>query len=373
MQAWRRVRRHAARVPLKEDLQVCQAANMGRTKQTQLSILEAITEMDNEETPRIGYSTRVLTQTNLPYQNPKPGTEAWVRRNGSLRLVVKPATDSEGRVLGFPYGTMPRLLLTWMCREVVQNKSPVLELGSSLSAFMAELDLKDSGGKTGSRNRLREQLKRLMGATLTIHYEDGRPGHDANATIVVGRAMNVWWEPDGGSQSPTNGSTITLSRDFYDEVLAHPVPLNMKALQILRGSPLRLDIYAWLTYRLHDLERPLTIPWNVLRQQFGTAVSSDRRARYEFKRDFTGHLSTVLAVYHEAKVKPTDTGLQLLPSPPHVPFRGTYGLRRATKALKAAQQTRTQESQPALEGLIVPHARRVKEPQSPPANQGAAS
>ena len=106
-----------------------------------------------------------------------------------------------------------------------------------------------------------------------------------------------------------------LSEAFYAEVINRPVPVDMRALRILKRSPLALDLYAWLTYRMSYLHKPTTIPWAALAAQFG----SDYARLRDFKAAFVGELQKVQIVYHELRVDPTEGGLTLLPSKPHVP------------------------------------------------------
>lgn len=65
----------------------------------------------------VGYLARHFTQTSLPYRDPGD-VPAWGRRNGSLSLVVQPGMtiDANGntRSIGYPYGTIPRHLLSWL-------------------------------------------------------------------------------------------------------------------------------------------------------------------------------------------------------------------------------------------------------------------
>ena len=87
------------------------------------------------------------------------------------------------------------------------------------------------------------------------------------------------------------------------------------ALRQLRKSPMDLDVYAWLVHRLFQLNRPNTVTWAQLSGQFGHSYSEGRK----FRHFFLDSLKRVLAAYPEARVKPADVGLLLLPSRPHVP------------------------------------------------------
>ena len=89
-------------------------------------------------------------------------------------------------------------------------------------------------------------------------------------------------------------------------------------------SPLALDIYQWLTYRMSYLRDPATVPWEALKLQFGGSQDVPIRA---FKPKFLRHLKQVLELYPQARVEPGSSGLKLLPSRPHVPMRLLRGRR----------------------------------------------
>jgi hypothetical protein len=113
-----------------------------------------------------------------------------------------------------------------------------------------------------------------------------------------------------------------LSGEFFQEVTEHPVPLDLAALRVLRGSAMRLDIYVFLCHRLSYLRRPTTISWEALRGQFGSTLRDNKDGRHRFKQEFERNLREVLAVYPEAKVESTQAGLALFPSRTHVPMKG---------------------------------------------------
>jgi Plasmid encoded RepA protein len=97
------------------------------------------------------YLPRELVQVTLPHKNPG-NIPLWRRTNGNLTLGIQPGIDLKtGESCGFPYGTIPRLLLFWVTTEALRTKSPRLELGNSLSGFMAELGLNSANGGTGAK------------------------------------------------------------------------------------------------------------------------------------------------------------------------------------------------------------------------------
>ena len=85
------------------------------------------------------------------------------------------------------------------------------------------------------------------------------PTPPASATTLAHK-HELWWSPRDPEQQPLWNSVVVLSADFYDEFVAHAVPIDLRALRALRGSPLALDIYSWLTYRMSYLRKPCLIP-----------------------------------------------------------------------------------------------------------------
>jgi hypothetical protein len=90
----------------------------------------------------MGFMARLLVQTGLPHS--RRNSLSFVRTNGSLQVSI-----SAHPLLGLPYGRYPRLLMAWVTTEAVRTKEPVLKLGPSLTAFMAELGLLPRGGRHG--------------------------------------------------------------------------------------------------------------------------------------------------------------------------------------------------------------------------------
>ena len=121
---------------------------------------------DAQHADTLGFVARVLAQTTLPHS--EPAGNHFTRRNGILELTITALSPE----VSLPYGSIPRLLLTWLTTEAVRTRSPVLELGPTLSAFMAELDLARQGGERGDITRLRDQTVRLFSSAVSCRYED---------------------------------------------------------------------------------------------------------------------------------------------------------------------------------------------------------
>jgi hypothetical protein len=50
--------------------------------------------------------------------------------------------------------------------------------------------------------------------------------------------------PRDPEQRPLWNSVVTLSTEFYDELVAHAVPIDLRALKALKGSPLARALWS---------------------------------------------------------------------------------------------------------------------------------
>ena len=277
----------------------------------------ALQEQDAIEAGSLGFLGRLMVQATMPHRDPGD-VRGWGRQNGSLSLTMQPGMISgpKGPVsLGLPYGSIPRLLLAWVTTEAVRTKTPSLVLGNTLSDFLRQLDLARQGGARGDITRLQTQMRRLFAASISCSYSDA--GGWADAGFRIASRSELWWDPKRPEQTSLWESTVTLSHEFFEEITTRPVPVDMRALQALRRSPLALDMYSWLTWRMSTLRGPATVPWQALEAQFGSDYSEPR----QFRRFLIRALAKVRVAYPQARVEPTEAGLRLHPSPTHVPRR----------------------------------------------------
>jgi len=262
-----------------------------------------------EHAGAMAYFARILVLATMPHSRPK--TSQFQRRNGKFTMTMMAPDD-----VGLPFGSIPRLVLAWLSTEAVRTRSRRLELGRSLSAFMRQLGMAPTGGQRGDITRLRNQMNRLFSTTILCSYSDEDIGYDGRRGFLLADKVDLWWDTRRPDDQTLWESTITLGERFYQELVEHPVPLDMRALKALKQSPLALDIYAWLTYRMHALRNPVVISWAALEAQFGASYGHTRKFRYEFLR----RLKDVRAVYPVARITEVPgQGIQLFPSLTSVP------------------------------------------------------
>lgn len=284
---------------------------------------------DARQAGTVGFMARAMVMATLPYKEPKNNPIAWGRRAGDISLMIQPGTYMEevvsgtgrnkrieavSRSMGYPYGSIPRLVVAWLSTEAVRTKSREIVLGDSLSQYMDAIGLEcKTGGRNGSITRLKDQQRRLFAARIALS-SDPKAIDWSNKSFSLTDSSNIWWDPLNPSQSGLFQSTVTLGEQFYEELMSCPVPVDLRALKVLRTSPMALDLYVYLTYRNFALTRPVAVPWEVLRLQFGSEAATMTKFRESFRRA----LKQVQVVY-PVKIDPSKkSGVLLFPSGPHV-------------------------------------------------------
>ena len=269
----------------------------------------AIEARDAKEAGALGYMGRALVQATMPHRKIE-GNE-FIRKNGSFTLTMLAPSH-----VGIPYGSMPRLLMAWITTEAVKTGLQELVMGRSLSDFMRQLGLVPTGGRWGSITRLREQMIRIFSSSISCTYNDASRASGVN--MQVAEDYSLWWEPRKPEQAALWESTITLNRRFFDEITSSPIPIDIDALKALKKSPMALDIYCWLTYRMSYLKRNTGIPWQALAAQFGSNYANDAQGIRNFRRHFIEQLKKVNCVYPNANVECDASALTLKPSKTHI-------------------------------------------------------
>ena len=275
------------------------------TQADQVSQLVTASEADAD----LGFMARMMVLCSLPRTNPG-NRHQYKRQNGPYTLYMFAGRDK------LPYGNLPRLLLAWVCTEAVRTQSRELVLGKSLSKFMRTLGVYNSGGQP--QTRLRNQMKRLFGCTVSLIYEDEH-GEQFVSSLIAERG-EFWWNERKPDQPSLWNSKIELGEKFFNEIIRHPVPLNMNTLTALKRSTLGLDLYLWLVYRTFSLRAPLRLTWKQLYCQFGAhpAKARDNNTVQAFRYKVLRELKKIKLAWPELNYATAKGVLILLPSIPAI-------------------------------------------------------
>ena len=276
------------------------------TRLDQINQLVAASEADAD----LGFMARLLALCSLPRTN--PGNRLQYKRvNGPYTLVMFSSGETK-----LPYGTLPRLLLAWVCTEAVRTQHRELILGDSLSAFMRKLGIYNDGGAL--RGRLQEQMRRLFNAHVQLIYKDAHG--EASVNSLVADRTEFWWNTKRPDDRTLWESKIQLGEQFFHEIIACPIPLDVNILKAMKRSALGLDLYLWLTYRTFGLTRPLRLSWPQLYRQFGAdpAKSGNRRTVDNFRTKCLRELKKIKMAWPDLHYQTVKGALLLSPSPPRI-------------------------------------------------------
>ena len=310
----------------------------GETPQWGRELIEAQLAIDAEDAAQagqLGFMARAMVIATMPHKDPK--VQTFYRKNGDFSLRM-----TAGAGGGLPFGIYPRLLMSWVTTEAVRRRSPRIVIDESMGWFIKNvLGVNTStGGRSGSLTRVTEQMKRLFGAMITAEYELAEKRY-ALQNVVIANGLSIdkrelakaWnaerpllasptagtehalWTPQSKEEAGQWYSHIELSQRFYDEIIERPVPIDLRAYKALRKSPLAMDVYTWLTFRMsYTVRRTRPIRWEGLQWQMGSGYPFTEQGTRDFKKAFLKALKAAHTVYPEAHFEIADQGLVLLPS-----------------------------------------------------------
>jgi hypothetical protein len=106
-----------------------------------------------------------------------------------------------------------------------------------------------------------------------------------------------------------------LSNEFYQEIVAHPIPIDLYAVRVLSSSPAALDLFTWLSYRCFSAKGEEKIPLfgnRGLAAQLGnTEYARPRR----FREKLEEWLHAIHGIWPECPARLSAHGLSLVVSP----------------------------------------------------------
>ena len=182
------------------------------------------------------------------------GNLLYERRNGHFLLQVTGHPE-----FGVPFG-QDRIVPIFLATLAVRQKSPTIRFKTA--AEMLETFGMHKGGK--EYRRLVAAFERIFGATMFF----GTDSIASRAKVVQRSRFNflreaqIWYnrQPDQRVLGEDFENVIVLSDEFYQEIIAHPIPTDLEAVKVLASAPAVLDLFMWLTYRCFVAKGPEAIP-----------------------------------------------------------------------------------------------------------------
>lgn len=247
----------------------------------------------------------------LPYQPLPIATREWERTQGQMKLKViagELMDPNNGNWVKqpLPSGSRARLMLLHISSEAIRHRSPTVDVGDSVSGFIRSMGIAVTGGKNGSINSFKQQINCIAASDMKFGLWTGTTSRLVNARPL--QSVDMWLPMTPGEKIiwPKN---LTLSPEFYAALTKHALPVNLHAVRAFSGSPRKLDLYFWISYRYTSITSPVIIPWNSLKEQFGQGYTRDRR----FRTDFADEIREIKEVFPKLPVKLDETGFTIQP------------------------------------------------------------
>jgi Plasmid encoded RepA protein len=268
-----------------------------------------------EEVSRLGITHAGFAMTSLPHKRIEE--PLWRRQGHRTTLLVESGRTGKGSWIGVPYGSVARLILLYLQTEAIRTGDPEVELGRSMHAWLSRMG---SGAGGNNYKLVGEQARRISACRLTFLTEI--PGAELRQNgAFVQNAITLTAEADDRQRGLWQDH-VRLDDGFWRSLKEHPVPVREEAVKAIGPRSLALDVYIWLAYRLHSLNKPTPVTWAALHAQFGAGFKAAR----QLKPTFREALALALAVYPEAKVDIEGAGVVLHPSLPAIPRVGAKRL-----------------------------------------------
>ena len=282
------------------------------SKQTtrRLESIELVHQRRDQHAQELAYNSRPFVLCGLPVRRPPAGTLRHTRRNGRFTLEVLGHPD-----YGLPFG-QDRLVPLWVATLAVRQKSRMVFFDSG-AEILREFGLPLDGIHY---RRLVEGFKRIFGSTIYFGADDGtsrRAVWDSRRFHFFDR-LKVWCsrheEADAADAGDQN--MVILSEPFWQEIEAHPIPVDLAAVRGLAHNPGCLDFYMWLTWRCFNARRTESIPLfgdTGLIAQLGVANYSRNR---NFRKRLQSWLQIVWLHWPDcpARLSPNGGELMIRPS-----------------------------------------------------------
>jgi hypothetical protein len=299
-----------------------QAAELARLSGAP-TVFDRVSAVASED-PVPSFLHSALCAMSLPVRRPTDDKQPIIRADGQYTLVITPKAVVQNvdgqrdlKILGVPYGSLPRVILIHIMTEAVRTNSRQVYLGKNFTDWMKRMGFRTvSYGPRGSATLVKDQVDRLFACEWMIRWDGTRTTGEKEYGIKEVKLTNEYGGVDQANASFAR--EIYLTEGFYDHLKEHAVPLNEHAIRQLKDSATALDLYTWLAYRLPRInpQRPASLSWTQLANHFGNDGKNIRKFRQIVREAWDKHVS---AVYPQAKAE-FDTGLiRLYSSPAPVP------------------------------------------------------
>jgi replication initiator protein len=282
---------------------------ISKRKVRQAEAIELVRSKREGSCQNLGFASRPFVLCGLPIKRPRPGELLHERRNGHFLLQVTGHPS-----YGLPWG-QDRLVPIFLATLAVRHQRQRI-------TFRSGAEMLDAFGLQQGGTQYRHLVgafQRIFGATIFFGTDTQR----AKAAVIHQARFNfmsearIWYARDPGQQTLPGEcqNEIVLSTEFYDEIMAHPVPADLEAAKALSSAPAALDLFMWISYRCFTARGEERVPlfgYFGLQNQLGSVGYARPR---KFRERLEGWLRLVRSLWPECPARISGDGRSMVVAP----------------------------------------------------------
>jgi Plasmid encoded RepA protein len=235
-------------------LEIQSESQLTRRQGCRVESIELTRNLREHGQQELAFHSRPFVLCGLPVRRPPSGTLKYTRRNGRFLLEIVAHPD-----YGLPFG-QDRLIPLWFATLAVRQMSKTT-LFQSAAEILEEFDLPRDGPHY---RRLVDGFKRIFSSTIYFGSESafGRSQLWDSRRFHFFDRMKVWYAREEAAlgESFPHRNVVVLSQPFWEEIQAHPVPVDLTVVRALTNNPGCLDLYMWLVWRCFSAKRTESVP-----------------------------------------------------------------------------------------------------------------
>jgi Plasmid encoded RepA protein len=280
----------------------CPELIVSKQRRRRIERIELVRSNRDQGQQQLRFNSRPFVLCGLPARRLPAGELLNERRNGHFVLQVTGHSN-----FGVPFG-QDRIVLIFLATLAVRQKSQTIRFRSAAQMLEAFGMHKDGT----EYRRLVAAFERVLGATIFFCTESmtARAKAAQRSRFDFLREARIWYnrQPDQSVLGEEFENAIVLSDEFYQEILAHPIPTDFEAVKPLASAPAVLDLFMWLAYRCFTANGPESIPifgeFGLVSQLGSVKYSRPRRFRAELEK----WLSTIRVIWPECPAQLSPSG-----------------------------------------------------------------
>jgi hypothetical protein len=261
------------------------APAVSKRMRRKLDAIELVRDKRDAGNQEIAYSSRPFILCGIPIHQPKGKDNLlYVRRNGrfSLKILANPE-------YGLPYG-QDRLVLIWIASLAIKQQSKTVRF-KSIHEVIRTFDLNRNGRVY---RRIFDGIQRIFASSVFFGIDDDQSKHSVFDWTRFHyfdrvRLRNDYLLPEEQELLPSEDfhNVIELNEFFFEELIKHPIPIDLETVRALADSPGALDLCMWIYYRswsANEEQRVNLFGQNALEQQLGCGATAKRTFRRQINR-----------------------------------------------------------------------------------------